>query len=88
MTFDGPPKPPLANCLTAVPHLKAMAARFDTMTHRTDKMIRRRQWQILALITMSLVGVAFGIWLFRAGFTILGCAYIGVFLWRGQQFAV
>ena len=48
----------------------------------------RRRWQILALIVMSLVGVALGIWLFRAGFTILGCLYIGVFLWRGQQFAV
>jgi hypothetical protein len=51
-------------------------------------MIRRRRWQILALIVMSLIGVLFGIWLFRAGFTILGCVYMGVFLWRGQQFAV
>jgi membrane protein YdbS with pleckstrin-like domain len=47
-----------------------------------------RRWQILALIAMALVGVFFGIWLFRAGFTILGCVYVGVFLWRGQQFAV
>jgi hypothetical protein len=51
-------------------------------------MIGRRQWQILALIVMSLVGVALGIWLFRKGFTVLGCVYMGVFLWRGQQFAV
>lgn len=48
----------------------------------------RRRWQILALIGMSLVGVAFGIWLFRTSFTILGCLYIGVFLWRAQQCAV
>src|SRR5271165_1160945 len=51
-------------------------------------MIGRRRWQILALIVMSLVGVVFGIWLFRAGFAMLGCVYVGVFLWRGQQFAV
>jgi len=44
--------------------------------------------QILALITMALVGVGFGIWLLRAGIIILGCVWIGVFLWRGQQFAV
>jgi hypothetical protein len=36
-------------------------------------MMGRRRWQILALMVMSLVGVAFGMWLFRAGFTILGC---------------
>jgi hypothetical protein len=51
-------------------------------------MIGRRQRQILALIVMAVVGVGLGIWLFRTGFTVLGCAYIGVFLWRGQQFAV
>ena len=51
-------------------------------------MIGSRRSQILALIAMALVGVFFGIWLFRAGFTILGCLYVGVFLWRGQQFAV
>lgn len=51
-------------------------------------MISRRRWQILALIAMSLVGVVFGVWLFRAGFIVLGCVYIAVFLWRGQQFAV
>src|SRR5271156_159065 len=48
----------------------------------------RRRWQVLALILMSLVGVVFGIWLFRAGFTILGSLWVGIFLWRGQQFAV
>jgi lipopolysaccharide export LptBFGC system permease protein LptF len=48
-------------------------------------MIGSRRWQILALIAMALVGVFFGIWLFRAGFTTLGCVYIGVFLWRGQH---
>jgi hypothetical protein len=37
---------------------------------------------------MALVGVSFGIWLLRAGFVILGCFWIAVFLWRGQQFAV
>ena len=52
------------------------------------QLMGRRRWQILALIGMSLVGVAFGIWLFRTSFTILGCLYIGVFLWRAQQFAV
>jgi hypothetical protein len=51
-------------------------------------MVGSRRWQILALVAMALVGVGFGIWLFRAGFTILGCVYIGVFLWRGQQFAI
>jgi hypothetical protein len=51
-------------------------------------MVGNRRWQILALIIMALVGVGFGIWLFRAGFVTLGCVWIGVFLWRGQQFAV
>jgi hypothetical protein len=51
-------------------------------------MVGRRQWQILALIVMAVVGVGLGIWLFRTGFTVLGCTYIGLFLWRGQQFAV
>jgi hypothetical protein len=32
-------------------------------------MIGRRQWQILALIVMAVVGVGLGIWLFRTGFT-------------------
>jgi hypothetical protein len=47
-----------------------------------------RRWQILALMTMALVGVGFGVWLFREGFVSLGCIWIGLFLWRGQQFAV
>ena len=47
-----------------------------------------RRWQILALIIMALVGIGFGIWLLREGFVALGCFCIGVFLWRGQQFAV
>ncbi|HSY98057.1 MAG TPA: hypothetical protein VK788_01060 [Terriglobales bacterium] len=47
-----------------------------------------RRWQILALIVMALVGVVLGVWLFRAGFTVLGCVYVTVFLWRGQQFAL
>jgi hypothetical protein len=40
------------------------------------------------LITLALVGIGFGIWLFRLGFITLGCVYVGVFLWRGQQFSV
>jgi hypothetical protein len=51
-------------------------------------MVGSRRWQVLALITMALVGFGFGIWLLRAGFTALGCFWMGVFLWRGQQFAV
>jgi hypothetical protein len=51
-------------------------------------MVGSRRWQILALITMALVGVGFGIWLLRAGFITLGCVWIGVFLWRGKQFVV
>ena len=47
-----------------------------------------RRWQILALMTMALVGVGFGIWLLLQGFVSLGCICIGVFLWRGQQFTV
>jgi hypothetical protein len=35
-------------------------------------MIDSRRWQILALITMALVGVGFGIWLVRTGFITLG----------------
>ncbi|HET9839249.1 MAG TPA: hypothetical protein VFR84_13520 [Candidatus Angelobacter sp.] len=51
-------------------------------------MLGRRRWQILGLIIMSLIGVAFGIWLLRAGFPLLGGGFIGIFLWRGQQFVV
>lgn len=51
-------------------------------------MAAHRKWQICALITMALIGIAFGIWLFRVGFISLGCFWIGVFLWRGQQFLV
>jgi len=47
-----------------------------------------RRWQILALITMALVGAGFGIWLLRASYITLGCVWVAVFLWRGQQFAV
>src|SRR5258708_26958126 len=47
-----------------------------------------RRWQILALMTMALVGIGFGIWLLRQGFISLGCIWIGLFLWRAQQFAV
>jgi hypothetical protein len=47
-----------------------------------------RRWQIIGLITMALVGVGLGVWLLRAGFIALGCIWIGVFLWRVQQFAV
>jgi len=51
-------------------------------------MIGSGRWQILVLIAMALVGIFLGIWLFRAGFPIVGCVYVGVFLWRGQQFAL
>jgi hypothetical protein len=37
---------------------------------------------------MSIVGVAFGIWLLRAGFVVIGSAFVGIFLWRAQQFVV
>ncbi len=47
-----------------------------------------RRWQVLALITMAVGGVGFGIWLFRTGFTTLGCYWIGLFLWSGRQFTV
>src|SRR5689334_17088177 len=45
------------------------------------------RWQILSLIIMSVVLVGLGVWLFQAGFVLLGCGFIGVFLWRAQQFA-
>ena len=37
---------------------------------------------------MALVGVGLGIWLLRTGFLALGCVWIGIFLWRAQQFVV
>jgi hypothetical protein len=51
-------------------------------------MTDNRRWQILGLFVMALVGVGFGIWLLRKGFVTLGSVWVGVFLWRGQQFAV
>lgn len=47
-----------------------------------------RRWQILVLIVMALMGIGFGIWLFRAGFVTLGCFWVAVFVWRVQQFGV
>lgn len=47
-----------------------------------------RQWQTLALIAMALFGVGFGIWLLRKGFAALGGLFVGLFLWRVQQFVV
>lgn len=58
---------------------------FDTMALE-GLMTGSRQRQILGL--MAVVGVGFGIWLLRAGFRALGCLWVGVFLWRGQQFVV
>jgi hypothetical protein len=60
----------------------------DTNSDPGDYMLGSRRWQILALITMALVGVGLGIWLLRSGFITLGCVWVGIFLWRGQQFAV
>jgi hypothetical protein len=37
---------------------------------------------------MSLIGVVLGIWLTWLGFIGLGSLFIGVFLWRAQQFAL
>jgi hypothetical protein len=51
-------------------------------------MVRSRRLQILVLVAMALVGVCFGIWLFRDGFIALGCLWIAVFVWRAQQFTV
>src|SRR5215475_13710286 len=54
----------------------------------TGYMMGSRRLQILALLTMALVGVGLGIWLFRTGFVAFGCAWVGLFLRRGQQLAV
>jgi hypothetical protein len=51
-------------------------------------MIGSRQRKILGLILMALIGVGFGVRLLHAGYTIIGCVSVGVFLWRGQQFSV
>jgi hypothetical protein len=49
-------------------------------------MLSRHQWHVPLLILMSVIGAALGIWLIRAGFIVLGCIYIAVFLWRSKQF--
>jgi len=51
-------------------------------------MLSSRRLKILGLITMAFVGVGFGIWLVRRQFVTLGSVWIGVFVWRAQQFAV
>jgi len=43
-------------------------------------MIGSRRWQVLALVAMALIGVAFGIWLLRASFITLGCFWVCEFL--------
>jgi hypothetical protein len=45
----------------------------------------RRRLQILALFAMAVVGVGLGVWLFRAGYTGLGCGWIALFVWWAQQ---
>lgn len=50
--------------------------------------LSRRPLIISTLVGLSLIGVAFGVWLFRAGFTLGGCLYIGVWLWNAQRFAL
>src|SRR5579863_3266918 len=47
-----------------------------------------RTWKISCLVVMSLVGVILGIWVTRLGFIGLGSLFIGVFLWRAQQFSL
>src|SRR5208282_2572444 len=47
-----------------------------------------RTWKISCLVAMSLIGVILGIWLTWAGSIGLGSLFIGVFLWRAQQFAL
>ncbi len=49
-------------------------------------MIGSRKWQILSLIAMSLAGIVLGVWLLR-GFVLLGCVWIAIFIWLGQQSA-
>ena len=51
-------------------------------------MFDSRRLKILALITMTLVGIGFGIWLVRREFVTLGCVWVAVFVWRAQQFTV
>jgi peptidoglycan/LPS O-acetylase OafA/YrhL len=58
------------------------------MPSSEDQMIGSRQRQVLGLIVMALIGMGFGVWILSAGFTTLGCVWVGVFLWRGQQFSV
>lgn len=53
-----------------------------------DQMFGRRSLAIFGLLLMALVGLSFGIWLLRAGYAALGCVWVGVFLWRAQQFGV
>jgi hypothetical protein len=40
------------------------------------------------LIGISCAGVGLGFWLFHAGFVLLGCIEIGVWLWNAQRFAL
>jgi hypothetical protein len=51
-------------------------------------MISDRRFKILALITLAFVGAGVGMWLLTRGFVGLGCLWIGVFIWRAQQFIV
>jgi hypothetical protein len=48
----------------------------------------KRLLVVSALIVLSLVGIAFGVWLFLARFVLLGFLYLGVWLWNAQRFAL
>jgi len=51
-------------------------------------MPRKRSGPILLLLTMSLIGVSFGIWLLRVGEVLLGCWWLGLWLFNAQRFAI
>ena len=50
-------------------------------------MMDGKRLQISGLVLMAILAVGLGIWLLRAGYTALGCVWVGVFLWRAQQFS-
>ena len=41
----------------------------------------------MVLLGLAVVGFVFGLWLFKAGFVLLGCMYMALWLWNANRFA-
>lgn len=53
-----------------------------------NKIPRNRSWIILPLVLMSLVAIGLGVWLCFRGQALLGCFWIGAWLYAAQRYSI